>query len=314
MEQDFQKMKIVSASKDAHKIFTDAEIITIDISSFPDSETNFAETNFAETNLKFDLIDDDEVLIYWPLERGCINSQIFNLLLVINSLRDINVSVFLPYLPYCRQDKSSIGFLPLGLSFIEILKKCGVSKIFSVQIHNPKFFPDVIDIDCSEFWANHLRGQDIVLASPDFGGIERVNKIAKLLNVPAVYIEKERSDTGKTRSVKLHGDVKGRKVVLIDDILDTANTAVNACNMLLDNGALEVTGCFVHGIFSLNADKLISESKFKKVYVTDTFSPIRIDKVEVLDFKSLELQTREFMTLEFFIRDACEYSCNSRSR
>jgi len=147
-----------------------------------------------------------------------------------------------------------------------------------------------IDINCINLFTSYIKqtygSKDIVIVSPDKGGINRIKQVSLLLDVEHAYIEKERFSKEQTKALHLHGDVSGKTVILIDDILDTAGTAINASTMLVEHGAKIVYGCFTHGIFSNNAVEKLKNSRFEKIFVTNTVSSI--DGMDNIVFLSVD--------------------------
>ncbi|MCK4265504.1 ribose-phosphate pyrophosphokinase [Candidatus Babeliales bacterium] len=253
--------------------------LIFELNHFSDSETNL---QFFDSNK----VLNKEVLLVWQFfydSKEQINSQLFDLLFVVLSLKEfgvVSISVLLPYLPYLRQEDSDVG-LDIGLvkPFLQILKKSGIGEITAVEIHD-RAIVDILpikikEIKIAEFWASHIKNsiknyKDIILASPDKGGRFRVDEVAKLLGLETAYVKKERFGADQTRVLSLDGNVENKTVFLLDDILDTAGTAINACNMLLENGAKSVFGGFTHGIFSGDACKKIEKSGFTEIFVTNT--------------------------------------------
>lgn len=215
------------------------------------------------------------------------NSQAFDMLYLANLLKESGAakqSAILPYLLYSRQDEHEIPGTLGGLNFFgSLCKSCGISNIISADIHSPKtkdllpipFHP----IGLEEFWADFLQQniikgspESVCLASPDFGGRERVETIAQHLGTSTAYMKKTRIGADQPVVLDLHGDVNGKKVIIIDDIIDTGRTACNGCEILLERGATEVCGCFSHAIPSQDTLKRLDESSFKKIYTTNTIT------------------------------------------
>jgi len=259
----------------------------------------------SETSVKFtqkDTVSGNEVILVWQFDYNHpINSQILDLLMVVTSLKDMgatSINCISPYLPYSRQETSGEG-LEVGLirNFTRLLRCSGVDKIISVELHSGVALKgsevDITEIKTAQLWADHVRSvvddlSNLVIVSPDSGGRGRAGELADLLGVGSAYIEKERFSKDRTRALILHGEVSDKTVVLVDDIIGTAGTAINACDVVLDSGARSVIGCFVHGIFSGDARKKMEKSNFEKVFVTDTILSSRSGgKIEVITINDL---------------------------
>ncbi|MCB9492763.1 MAG: ribose-phosphate pyrophosphokinase [Epsilonproteobacteria bacterium] len=207
------------------------------------------------------------------------NDQIIQLIWLIDALKQNNIdniTLALPYLPYSRQDKT--WYTPHGVlpALGKLLAYAGVKKLITCDLHNPDqtYMPlTLTHIEMADFWANTIKQHfpdtaQMCIAAPDLGGDQRAEKIATQLGLETITIIKKR--TQQTLTQEFFGDVSGRNIVLVDDILDTAQTAISACNLLKEHGAQKVYGCFSHAIFSCNAKELIEHSAFDHIFVADT--------------------------------------------
>ena len=134
------------------------------------------------------------------------------------------------------------------------------------------------DIPLDQFWAEYLKAnfeeeinkEQICIASPDEGGFSRANKIANILNIPIVCVKKKRVRMDNPVALSLSGDVNSKTVVIIDDIIDTCRTAIQASRLLRMHGACRVIGVFTHAIFSLGYANNILENDFEKVFISNS--------------------------------------------
>jgi len=267
----------------------DTDIIVFELGQFADEEVFFSLADqyvFASAHI---------LLIYqfcWKNKKqdqcfGTINDQISGLLEVIDCIKSLGahkVSVVFTYLPYSRQDKSNYlqykgGVYTLG----KCLSAVGVNQVLSCDLHNPaivKSFPvTLVNISLANFWSktiqeNILSGNDndFCIATPDLGGADRAQKVADSLGLSLVVINKKRIDIDQACAQSVGGNVSGKHVIIIDDIIDTGRTAASAAQLLMSNGAIKVYGCFSHGIFSLGAQELLKKSGIEKVFITDTLA------------------------------------------
>ena len=217
---------------------------------------------------------------------GSINDQLAKFLIACDLLKKMgakSISAVVPYLAYSRQEKSFFGKFtgPIEL-YGRFFKNVGLDRVFTCDLHSEEIF-DIFDVKLEEtsldwFWSEHLRANfkeeiiknQICIASPDKGGLSRANKIAQILNVPVVWVKKERIGPDNPVALSLSGDVKSKVVVIIDDIIDTGRTAIQASQLLRSHGATRVIGVFTHAIFSLGYANNISESAFDKVFISDS--------------------------------------------
>jgi ribose-phosphate pyrophosphokinase len=199
-----------------------------------------------------------------------------------------SVKVVIPYLGYQRQDHIFRDGEAVSLEVIaKILTTVGMTELFSFDLHSPKI-PDVFSVPVHHLSALPLFAKkiksaishqpsaisDIVLVSPDMGGIRRIKEVAELLgNIPFATIEKNRDlSTGDIYDSGLTGDVRNKTAIIIDDMISTGITVVEAANLLLENGATKVIVFATHAVFAGDADTLLQKSKIWKVFVSDTIA------------------------------------------
>ena len=264
------------------------EFIPFELDHFADTETNFTLPNSKQ-------IKGKNIIIVWQFDvpdtsKGInINGQVFEFLCLIGSFLfhfefDF-IDVVMPYFPYARQDvqdedsdnKCMVDVVSMYYNLI------GVSQLASCDLHDSElvhFTPfDLCNVSLAKVWSSALRenvlqkdeNKNFCIVSPDHGGAKRADDVAKLLGQEsAVVIEKKRVGKDKSVALGIEGDVAGKVAIVVDDILDTGHTAVNACNLLLEKGATKVLGCFTHSVMSRETHDRMVESKFSKIYLTDT--------------------------------------------
>lgn len=248
----------------------------------------FADSETVVTLSSHSFIGQD-VLIFFQINRdqsaGNVNDQLMGLLNCIHQIKVLNpksLSLLTPYLPYARQDFTKEKRFPGAIFMIgQCLKAVGVEQVFSVELHEPDIiqsFPlPLHHLSTATFWSDFIskniiqhNSNNFCIVSPDAGGKQRAEKIAQQLGLPVAYFNKTRVGSNKPVIDQLQGDVKGKSVILIDDILDTAQTAVEACAQLQNAGAAGVIGCFTHAVLSPGAIERLNTSCFKQIFVTDT--------------------------------------------
>ncbi len=246
--------------------------------------------------------------------EGNVNDNKTELELTLDAARRASageITVVIPYFGYARQDRKTDRGLPISASLVAtLIEKCGADRVLCVDLHCGQiqgFFKKipVDNLDGSLIFAPRiasLKLNNIVIVSPDAGGMERAKKFKTYLEQYGVQVEdiaminKERSKIdNKIEVMTLVGDVSGKNVIIVDDMCDTGGTLCKAAEVLLNNGANSVMACVTHGVFSDNALSNIENSKFTKVMVTDTI-PLRgptPSKLEVVSAAPLLAKTIE---------------------
>ncbi len=198
------------------------------------------------------------------------------------------VHLVVPYYGYARQDRKdklrgSIGARVVANS----LKANGMDSIMIVDLHATQiegFFNNdspVIHITGKNIFIPYFKklvDNTWVICSPDAGGVPRAQKFAESLNIPLTVINKRRDKPNSISSMELVGDVKGKKVMLVDDMVDTAGSLVKATELLLSHGATAVSACITHGVLSGEAYQRIEASSLKHLYISDTVPVKKINK------------------------------------
>ncbi|PIR80417.1 MAG: ribose-phosphate pyrophosphokinase [Candidatus Levybacteria bacterium CG10_big_fil_rev_8_21_14_0_10_35_13] len=190
-----------------------------------------------------------------------------------------SVKTVIPYLGYQRQDHIFRSGEAVSLEVIaKILTSVGMTELFSFDLHSPKipeiFKVPVHHLSALPLFAERIKklGENIVLVSPDMGGIRRIKQVSEMLgNISFATIEKNRDlSSGEISNSGLNGDVRGKTAVIVDDMISTAVTTVDATNLLIEKGAKRVFAFATHGVFAKYAGKILQKSKIEKVVVSDT--------------------------------------------
>ncbi|MFC1894457.1 ribose-phosphate diphosphokinase [Candidatus Dependentiae bacterium] len=239
-------------------------------------------------------------------KNSLINDQFFKLLLSVYFLKKAGAKKIvgvLPYLSYSRHDKG-INKNNDGAIYLigKLLQTAGVSDLVCLELHAPNikenFAINLHEITLQNFWSEHIKkisssfgNMDFCIVSPDRGGRERVKKIAKILNKDFFVLEKKRIAPDQPIVYNLDGNFKNKIAIIVDDILDTGKTAMQCCDVLLKNGAKKVVGCFTHAVFAYGTLEKIENSRFEKVFVTDTVVSkpkfLNSEKILVLSISNL---------------------------
>jgi ribose-phosphate pyrophosphokinase len=207
--------------------------------------------------------------------------NLMELLLMIDAARRASaykINAIIPYFGFARQDKKGKPRVPIGAKLIaNLLTSAGVDRVMTMDLHADQiqgFFDIPVDhlYSSSVFipYIESLKLPNLTIASPDMGGSNRANSYAKFLNSEIVICYKHREKANEVGKMLLIGDVTGKDVVLVDDMIDTAGTLTKAADLMMEMGANSVRAVCTHGVFSGPAYKRIEESKLIEIAVTDT--------------------------------------------
>jgi ribose-phosphate pyrophosphokinase len=258
----------------------DTKIIRFESGQFADTECFVKKTDI-------DLKDQNVLLIHqFSFDNESVNDQIIKLLYFVDLLKKMGtkkIDLVLPYYAYSRQDKNYNKKFPGFLFLIDKLFKIAcVDKIFTFEIHKSdsiKSFEtkteeiSLVDFGVSFFKENKnilFDGNDVCFLSPDEGRGQSIELIAKRAGVSFGYVKKERIEKDISIPLELVGNVENKNVIIIDDIIDTGGTALNACDLALKLGAKKVIGFFGHPVLSKNCVEKLEKSNFEKIFITDS--------------------------------------------
>ncbi len=216
------------------------------------------------------------------------SDNLMELLLLIDAAKRASakrIIAVMPYFGFARQDRKDKPRVPIGAKLVaNLLTAAGVNRVITMDLHAEQiqgFFEVPVDhLYCSTLFAPLLQEMniaDLVIAAPDTGGTKRANAYAKLLGVDLAICYKQRKVANQIESMTVIGDVKGKNVVLIDDMIDTAGTLCKAAEMMLENGALSVRAMCTHAVLSGQAYERIQNSKLLEVIVSDSI-PLKEDQ------------------------------------
>ena len=189
------------------------------------------------------------------------------------------VNLIMPYFCYSRQDRKDKHRGAIGASAIaHMFESSGVDSFMFIDLHANAiegfFHKPVVHIQGNTIFIPFLRDiindEDWVVCSPDKGGVERASHFSDAFKTPLMFINKKRDRPNSIASMELIGDVSGKKVLIVDDIIDTGNSLVKATELLLSKGAIEVRACITHPVLSGKSYEIIGNSKLTKLYVSDT--------------------------------------------
>lgn len=231
------------------------------------------------------------------------NDNLMELLIMIDALRRASVGTItavIPYYGYARQDRKAKPREPITAKLVaNLITTAGADRVVALDLHAPQiqgFFDIPVDhllgapLLASWFLDKGLTGDDIVVVSPDHGGATRARKLAEFLNSSIAIVDKRRPKPNVSEVMNIIGDVKGKKAIIIDDMIDTAGTITHAADALMKEGAIEVYATATHGIFSPPAIERIEDSVIKRMVVTDSVylpEDKRLDKIELISVSEL---------------------------
>lgn len=225
--------------------------------------------------------------------------NLFELLLLIDAARRASarrVIAVMPYFGFARQDRKDKPRVSIGAKLIaNLLTAAGVDRVMTMDLHADQiqgFFEVPVDhLFASTVFIPYVQSlnlPNLVMAAPDTGGTKRANAYAKYLNSELAICYKQRKKANEIESMTVIGDVEGRDVVLVDDIIDTAGTLTKAADMMLERGATSVRAVCTHAVLSGAAYERIEKSGISELIVTDTI-PLKqkSDKIKVLTVSNL---------------------------
>jgi ribose-phosphate pyrophosphokinase len=230
-----------------------------------------------------------------------VNEHLMELLIMIDALKRASaktINIVMPYYGYARQDRKARSREPITAKLVaNLLETAGASRVITLDLHAPQiqgFFDVPIDhlmgVPILAEYFKNKNLQDIVIVSPDHGGVTRARKLADRLKAPIAIIDKRRPKPNVAEVMNIVGQVEGKTAILIDDIIDTAGTITLAANALVENGAAEVYACCTHPVLSGPAIERIQNSKIKELVVTNSIAlsdEKKIDKIVELSVAPL---------------------------
>ena len=302
------KLKIFSLNSNhplAEKIANEVgvELGEIKLSRFADGEI---KVNIEES------IRGDHVYIVQSTSHP-VNDNLMELMITIDALRRASaktINVVMPYYGYARQDRKAQPREPITAKLVaNMLEMAGADRIVALDLHAAQiqgFFNIPVDhllgapLLANFFLDNRLEGDDVVVVSPDHGGVTRARKLAEFLHAPIAIIDKRRPKHNVAEVMNIVGDIDGKKCVLIDDMIDTAGTITVAVNALKERGAKEIYICCTHALFSGPAVDRLMEAPLVKVIATDSIQ-LSEDKIEAMGDR-LEIVSVSKLIAEAIIR------------
>ncbi|RJG20969.1 ribose-phosphate diphosphokinase [Paenibacillus thiaminolyticus] len=244
-------------------------------------------TSFSDGEIQIKLSESVRGCDVYVVQSTCdpVNDSLMELLVMVDALKRASaksINVVIPYYGYARQDRKARSRDPITAKLVaNLIETAGAHRVITMDLHATQiqgFFDIPVDhllgvpILAQYFRSKQL--ENIVVVSPDHGGVVRARKLADFLNAPLAIIDKRRPEPNVSEVMNIIGDIKGKTAIIIDDIIDTAGTIVLGANALVKAGVKDVYACCTHPVLSGPAMERLENSPFKEVIVTDTI-PIK---------------------------------------
>jgi len=210
-----------------------------------------------------------------------VNEHLMELLVMIDAFKRASadrITAVIPYYGYARQDRKDKPRVPISAKLVaDLISAAGAQRILAMDLHAPAiqgFFDIPVDhLFAAPVFVSYFEKMnipDLMIVSPDAGGVERARAFAKRLKANLAIVDKRRDDSGVAKLMNLIGDVEGMNTLIVDDIVDTATTLTETVRALHDGGAKNIYACFAHGVLSGSALEKLGKSSLAKTLVTDT--------------------------------------------
>ena len=215
------------------------------------------------------------------------NDNLMELLIMADALRRSSaarITAVIPYFGYARQDRRSKARTPISAKLVaNMIVEAGVERVLTMDLHAAQI-QGFFDIPVDNLYASPIfaldiltqfkgRVEDVMIVSPDVGGVARARELAKRINAPLAIVDKRREKAGEVAEMTVIGEVTGKICIIVDDMCDTAGTMCKAAEVLIANGAQEVHAYTTHGVMSGPAVERITNSVLKSMVITDTIQP-----------------------------------------
>ena len=244
------------------------------------------------------------------------NDNLMELLLCIDALKRSsakNITAVIPYFGYARQDRKVVPRTSISAKLVSnLITKAGADRIVTLDLHSGQiqgFFDIPVDnLFATPIFARHIKkkikSKNLICVAPDVGGTARARALGKMLNVGLAIVDKRRPSPGKSEVMNVIGNVNNKTCIIVDDIIDSGGTIVNAAKILKQKGAGDVHVYVTHGVLSGNAVDKIKSSKIKNLVITDTIN--NSDKVK-------KAKNIEILTISHLVGEAIKRISNSTS-
>ena len=234
----------------------------------------------------YENVRGEDMFIIQPTSNPA-NDNLMELLIMADALRRSSASritAVIPYFGYARQDRRTKARTPISAKLVaNMIVEAGIERVLTMDLHATQI-QGFFDIPVDNLYASPVFALDVLhqfkgamdnvmIVSPDVGGVARARELAKRINAPLSIVDKRREKAGEIAEMTVIGDVSGKKCIIVDDMVDTAGTLCKAAEVLLENGASEVHAYITHGVMSGPAVERVSKSVMKSLVITDTIQP-----------------------------------------
>lgn len=241
-------------------------------------------THFADGEILCEPIETIREKNVYVIQSTCcpVTENLFEILVFVDALKRASareINVVMPYFGYARQDRKSKPRQPITSRLVaDLLKTAGVHRVITIDLHAPQiqgFFSCLVDeltaipLITDYYW-KYKNNPDMVIVSPDHGGVNRARKIAEKLNLPIAIIDKRRTGPNVAEVMNIIGNVEGKNCIMIDDMIDTAGSCSAGAKVLKEQGARSVRIACTHGIFSSPAEERVLNGLFEEIVFTNT--------------------------------------------
>ena len=269
------------------------ELAKIEVNKFSDGEINVIIP---------ESVRGEDVFIIQPT---CVpaNDNLMELLIIVDALKRSSagtINAVIPYFGYARQDKKAAPRVPITAKLVaDMIQVAGVQRVITLDLHAAQiqgFFDIPVDhLTGSTLFVEYIKSKNLknpIIASPDVGGVARARTYAESLGLDLVIVDKKREKANVSEVMNIIGDVTGRDVIILDDMVDTAGTLTKAADVLKSKGATSVMACCTHGVLSGPAFDRITNSALDELVITDTI-PLKTlhDKITVLTASEITAKT-----------------------
>ena len=285
------------------------EIIDVSVTRFSDQEV------FVEIN---ENIRGKNIFVIQSTSMPA-NDNVMELLITIDALKRASantVTAVIPYFGYARQDRKVGPRTPISAKLIaDILTTAGIDRLLTIDLHAGQI-QGFFDIPVDNLYAapvitkdilDNYKNKDLVIISPDVGGVVRARGIAKRINGDLAIVDKRRDKANESEVMNIIGNIKGRDCIIVDDIVDTAGTLCNAAEALIESGAKSVSAYITHGVLSGPAVERIKTSKLNELVITDSIAPTKL----ILDASNIRILNLAPLIAEAIKRISSDSSVSS---
>ena len=304
MKQETRSMKLISGTANlplAQDIaeYLDLSLTDVSIRRFADNEI------FVQVN---ENVRGEDVFVIQSTSAPA-NDHLLELLIIIDALARASayrITAVIPYFGYARQDRKTGGRTPISAKLVaNLISTAGADRVLTIDLHAGQiqgFFdvptdnliaaPEIAD-DIRE----NYKGEDLMIVSPDIGGVVRARELARRLGCDLAFVDKRRPKAGESEVMNIIGEVDGRHCILVDDMADSGGTLVNAADALLDKGASGVSAYVTHGVLSADPAKdttavqRVSGSRLRELVICNTIQPggdaLASDRIRVLSLSGM---------------------------